>query len=44
MREEEYALFSEIENNIADEAEARQGYYLLRKNIAIFSLIQKWKI
>lgn len=29
MREEEYALFSEIENNIADEAEARQGYYLL---------------
>ena len=32
MREkitEEYALFKEIENNIADEAEARQGYYLL---------------
>lgn len=26
---EENALFQEIENNIADEAEARQGYYLL---------------
>lgn len=29
MREEEYALFSEIESNIADEAEARKGYYII---------------
>ena len=28
-RQEEYSLFQEIEFNIADEAEARRGYYLL---------------
>ena len=29
IREDENALFAELERNVADEAEARQGYYIL---------------
>lgn len=29
IKEDEQALFAELEKNIADEAEARQGYYIL---------------